>query len=96
MAITTAINTAASAKAEATGASPSSPVEASLNANDAKTAPTSKGASAPAPAGGPKRRRRINTPERRATHNAAERMRRESVNGRFLVRSSATFYEKNR
>jgi hypothetical protein len=39
-----------------------------------------------APASGPKRKpsRRANTAERRATHNAVERMRRETLNGRFL------------
>ncbi|TFK46592.1 hypothetical protein OE88DRAFT_1613123, partial [Heliocybe sulcata] len=30
--------------------------------------------------------RRANTAERRATHNAVERARRETLNGRFLVR----------
>ncbi|KAJ6580594.1 hypothetical protein B0H10DRAFT_1834638, partial [Mycena sp. CBHHK59/15] len=30
--------------------------------------------------------RRANTTEHRATHNAVERMRRETLNGRFLVR----------
>jgi len=29
--------------------------------------------------------RRANTAERRATHNAVERLRRETLNGRFLV-----------
>jgi hypothetical protein len=29
--------------------------------------------------------RRANTAERRATHNAVERQRRETLNGRFLV-----------
>ena len=35
----------------------------------------------------PKRKpsRRANTAERRATHNAVERQRRETLNGRFLV-----------
>jgi len=39
-----------------------------------------------APAGGVKRKpnRRANTAERRATHNAVERQRRETLNGRFL------------
>jgi hypothetical protein len=41
-------------------------------------------------AGGVKRTtkpsRRANTAERRATHNAVERQRRETLNGRFLVR----------
>jgi hypothetical protein len=34
--------------------------------------------------------RRANTAERRATHNAVERLRRETLNGRFLV--SSFFY----
>ena len=44
-------------------------------------------AAAPVPAQ-PKRKpsRRANTAERRATHNAVERARRETLNGRFLVR----------
>lgn len=33
--------------------------------------------------------RRANTAERRATHNAVERQRRETLNGRFLVRRLA-------
>ncbi|KAJ7704843.1 hypothetical protein B0H17DRAFT_920862, partial [Mycena rosella] len=33
---------------------------------------------------------RANTAERRATHNPVERMRRETLNGRFLVRSLLT------
>jgi hypothetical protein len=39
-----------------------------------------------APSSGPKRKpsRRANTAERRATHNAVERQRRETLNGRFL------------
>jgi hypothetical protein len=38
------------------------------------------------PAQAPKRSsRRANTAERRATHNAVERARRETLNGRFLV-----------
>ena len=39
----------------------------------------------PAPAGKRKPSRRANTAERRATHNAVERQRRETLNGRFLV-----------
>ncbi len=35
--------------------------------------------------------RRANTAERRATHNAVERQRRETLNGRFLVRFSIRF-----
>jgi len=32
-----------------------------------------------------KSRKRVNTAEKRATHNAVERQRREALNGRFLV-----------
>jgi hypothetical protein len=39
----------------------------------------------PAPAGKRKPSRRANTAERRATHNAVERQRRETLNSRFLV-----------
>jgi len=39
----------------------------------------------PTPAGKRKPSRRANTAERRATHNAVERLRRETLNGRFLV-----------
>jgi len=35
--------------------------------------------------------RRANTAERRATHNAVERQRRETLNGRFLVSLSYLF-----
>ena len=35
--------------------------------------------------------RRANTAERRATHNAVERQRRETLNGRFLVSPSPLF-----
>ena len=43
--------------------------------------------SAPGTAGPVRRKpsRRANTAERRATHNAVERQRRETLNGRFLV-----------
>ena len=41
----------------------------------------------PAPAGKRKPSRRANTAERRATHNAVERQRRETLNSRFLVRT---------
>ena len=37
--------------------------------------------------------RRANTAERRATHNAVERQRRETLNGRFLVCLSHFFYQ---
>lgn len=36
--------------------------------------------------------RRVNTAERRATHNAVERQRRETLNGRFLVSTHAPLY----
>lgn len=35
-----------------------------------------------------KSRKRVNTAEKRATHNAVERQRREALNGRFLVSSA--------
>ena len=37
--------------------------------------------------------RRANTAERRATHNAVERQRRETLNGRFLVRLFFLFHQ---
>jgi hypothetical protein len=52
------------------------------------TPPTVPGIVNPPTAGGAVRRkpaRRANTAERRATHNAVERQRRETLNGRFLV-----------
>ncbi|KAG8922298.1 hypothetical protein FRC00_007588 [Tulasnella sp. 408] len=59
-----------------------------LTAKNAVTAPTTGTAAANASTnGGPVRRktsRRANTAERRATHNAVERQRRETLNGRFL------------
>ena len=39
--------------------------------------------------------RRANTAERRATHNAVERQRRETLNGRFLVRLSYSPTSRN-
>ncbi|KIO20237.1 hypothetical protein M407DRAFT_81803 [Tulasnella calospora MUT 4182] len=57
----------------------------------AKNAPTTGNTAANTTTnGGPVRRktsRRANTAERRATHNAVERQRRETLNGRFLVRA---------
>lgn len=56
--------------------------------NNANTTSTATGVvPAPSAQGGPVRRkpsRRANTAERRATHNAVERQRRETLNGRFL------------
>ncbi|KLO06914.1 hypothetical protein SCHPADRAFT_837376, partial [Schizopora paradoxa] len=51
----------------------------------ASTAPTTTSTTPSAPTA-PKRKpsRRANTAERRATHNAVERQRRETLNGRFL------------
>ena len=60
--------------------SPTSPVQTlNLPSSDANNA------SAPAAANKRKPSRRANTAERRATHNAVERQRRETLNGRFLV-----------
>lgn len=59
------------------------------NSDDTTTTPTNdhSGLSQVPPVGGAKRKpsRRANTAERRATHNAVERQRRETLNGRFLV-----------
>lgn len=57
-------------------------------ANNKTTAPTTGNTANTTNNGGPVRRktsRRANTAERRATHNAVERQRRETLNGRFLV-----------
>jgi len=55
------------------------PTQAQPGSNAAQNSPTSPNAQ-------PKRKpsRRANTAERRATHNAVERQRRETLNGRFL------------
>jgi hypothetical protein len=75
-----------------------SPASDALNLSDTNTSPSVTNdaptntmndlAGQIAPAGGVKRKpnRRANTAERRATHNAVERQRRETLNGRFLVR----------
>ncbi|KAJ7663425.1 hypothetical protein DFH06DRAFT_1190215, partial [Mycena polygramma] len=49
---------------------------------------TSNGANAQAPDQIKRRVRRASTAERRATHNAVERMRRDALNGRFLTLAS--------
>lgn len=62
-----------------------------LSPSDQSSAPSTT-SSSPGPAsstnpqGKRKPSRRANTAERRATHNAVERQRRETLNGRFLVR----------
>jgi len=62
-----------------------------LSPSDQSSAPSTTNSS-PAPLGSAnpqakrKPSRRANTAERRATHNAVERQRRETLNGRFLVR----------
>ncbi|KAH6886637.1 hypothetical protein BKA70DRAFT_1410071 [Coprinopsis sp. MPI-PUGE-AT-0042] len=63
-----------------TGATTTAPVDNSTPANNAAAA------AAAAAAANIKRKpsRRANTAERRATHNAVERQRRETLNGRFL------------
>jgi len=64
--------------------SPLTPPQISESLPDAN--PDSNSATIPpAPAGKRKPSRRANTAERRATHNAVERQRRETLNGRFLV-----------
>ncbi|KAI0636369.1 hypothetical protein C8Q77DRAFT_1154320 [Trametes polyzona] len=57
-----------------------------LPAQDGSAAPSAPASSANASAAQNKRKpsRRANTAERRATHNAVERARRETLNGRFL------------
>ena len=59
------------------------PVE---NAGSVAASGANNGATAPAQPQKRKPSRRANTAERRATHNAVERARRETLNGRFLVR----------
>jgi hypothetical protein len=93
MAITTAISASAAAPNAVKG-EPASPA-ASSSSNDTEAPKTNDAAASTptltgntAPAGTPPKRRaarRANTAERRATHNAVERMRRETLNGRFLV-----------
>lgn len=63
--------------------SPSSDTHSDTGSNDIPT--TNMNDQIP-PSSGPKRKpsRRANTAERRATHNAVERQRRETLNGRFL------------
>jgi cell division protein FtsB len=62
-----------------------------LSPSDQSSAPSTTNsspgpASSTNPQGKRKPSRRANTAERRATHNAVERQRRETLNGRFLVR----------
>ncbi|KAJ7804321.1 hypothetical protein B0H14DRAFT_3486328 [Mycena olivaceomarginata] len=98
MAITTATSASASSAAAPTAVKgePASPT-ASSSSNDTTPKTNDAAASTPtltgntAPAGTPPKRRaarRANTAERRATHNAVERMRRETLNGRFLTLAS--------
>lgn len=54
-----------------------SPSDVNADSNSATIPPASAGKRKPS--------RRANTAERRATHNAVERQRRETLNGRFLV-----------
>ncbi|KAJ7815886.1 hypothetical protein B0H14DRAFT_3475791 [Mycena olivaceomarginata] len=92
MAITTAISASAAA-ANAIKGEPASPT-ASSSSNDTEAPKTNDAAASTptltgntAPAGTPPKRRaarRANTAERRATHNAVERMRRETLNGQVL------------
>lgn len=64
--------------------------DAVLNAISAGDQPATSAAAAAAAAAKRKPSRRANTAERRATHNAVERQRRETLNSRFLVSSTAT------
>ena len=64
-----------------------------LSPSDQSSAPSTTNSSPGPPSstnpqGKRKPSRRANTAERRATHNAVERQRRETLNGRFLVRIS--------
>lgn len=70
---------------------PRTPVSPSMSAqihhDDSATSPSGSATGSSASGGGPPKRkpsRRANTAERRATHNAVERQRRETLNGRFL------------
>ena len=72
---------------------PQTPVSPSNSVQTLALPPPAEGAApaqstSPNNAAQPKRKpsRRANTAERRATHNAVERARRETLNGRFLVR----------
>jgi hypothetical protein len=65
-----------------------------LSPSDQSSAPSTTNsspgpASSTNPQGKRKPSRRANTAERRATHNAVERQRRETLNGRFLVRTNS-------
>ncbi|KAI9065045.1 hypothetical protein FKP32DRAFT_1568647 [Trametes sanguinea] len=74
-----------------TPVSPATSVQTlALPAADGAPQPATAAPAVPAPAGTQTKRkpsRRANTAERRATHNAVERARRETLNGRFLVTS---------
>ncbi|KAJ7688771.1 hypothetical protein B0H14DRAFT_872309 [Mycena olivaceomarginata] len=96
MAITSATSASAAAltaikgePASPTASSSSNDTEAPKTSDAAASTPTLTGNTVPAGTP-PKRRaaRRANTAERRATHNAVERMRRETLNGRFLTLES--------
>ncbi|KAJ7232319.1 hypothetical protein B0H12DRAFT_192901 [Mycena haematopus] len=80
MAISTASPSANDAKPVVADASAEAPAKT-------EAAAPAAGTGSPTAAQAPKRRaaRRANTAERRATHNAVERMRRETLNGRFLT-----------
>lgn len=62
----------------------SSSVDESTLTNQIPSSPTVEHSAANAASGKRKPSRRANTAERRATHNAVERQRRETLNGRFL------------
>ena len=80
---------------------PQTPISPSNSVQTLALPPPVEGA-APAPTNSsnnsaqPKRKpsRRANTAERRATHNAVERQRRETLNGRFLVCRRRFYFQK--
>lgn len=87
-----------SPNAPQTPMSPNHPIPTlALSPSDQSSAPSTTNSS-PTPLGSvnpqAKRKpsRRANTAERRATHNAVERQRRETLNGRFLVRVFFTYF----
>lgn len=69
--------------------SPLTPPSISQSPSDVNA--DSNSATIPPASGKRKPSRRANTAERRATHNAVERQRRETLNSRFLVRSCSRF-----
>ncbi|KAJ7635568.1 hypothetical protein DFH06DRAFT_1479186 [Mycena polygramma] len=91
MAVTTTSTPASPAPSSPSEPEPVSLADASASNNSTTTSTshaTSNGANAQAPDQIKRRVRRASTAERRATHNAVERMRRDALNGRFLTLAS--------